>query len=218
MPCVMCVRTGVPDVLLDAPRMAWPCVLCAPVRLLAGWCLLLSFLIALCQPSSPVLKLLGMRIMSVSCSVLTEDLSMQAGGLLPPALDISPTIMPVLTAPIPPTHTRSRQQDHSTFRTSTIGPFPSHSIPQSCCILQSAEDKPMQVRKEALRKRYANVKYMQPYSLAMTTAEVMLQPKRWHWQECAEVLPDMTVAHIQVLPASMQPSRMCVTISSGSPV
>lgn len=58
------------------------------------------------------------------------------------------------------------------------------------------------MRQEALQKHYNNLKFMQPYQLAMSTCEVMVELRRWHWQECAAVTADVSLADLKVcLPA-----------------
>lgn len=56
----------------------------------------------------------------------------------------------------------------------------------------------MQVRQEALAKRYGNTKYCQPYQLAIDTCEVMMELRRWQWTELAEVIPHLTTVDVQV--------------------
>ena len=39
-------------------------------------------------------------------------------------------------------------------------------------------------------------RYLQPYQLAMTTAELMLEHRRWLWHDCAQVVPDTTADEV----------------------
>jgi insulysin len=56
----------------------------------------------------------------------------------------------------------------------------------------------MQVQQEAVAKEYANMRYQQPYQLAMFEASVALEAQRWHVREYAAVIEDLTAADLEV--------------------